>query len=92
LRSQANAHRLKILMHELVKKIEADAATRLPLPPGRHASEELARYKSFLKLETHRLKMLHRAGGGGVEVCRARAAVLDVLLRYLWEAAKNTLS
>jgi [protein-PII] uridylyltransferase len=79
-------------MHELVKKIEADAATRLALPSGRQPSEELARYKSFLKLETHRLKMLHRAGGGGLQFCRARAAILDVLLRYLWEAAKNTLS
>jgi [protein-PII] uridylyltransferase len=79
-------------MHELVKKIEADAAARLPLPPGRRATEELARYKAFLKLETHRLKMLHRAGGGGLEICHARAAVLDVLLRYLWDSARNTLS
>jgi [protein-PII] uridylyltransferase len=79
-------------MNELVKKIEADAATRLPLPPGRQATQELARYKGFLKLETHRLKMLHRAGGGGLEICHARAAILDVLLRYLWEAAKSGLS
>jgi [protein-PII] uridylyltransferase len=79
-------------MHELVRKIESDAAARLPLPAGRQATQELARYKAFLKLETHRLKMIHRAGGGGLEVCRARAAILDVLLRYLWEAAKGGLS
>jgi [protein-PII] uridylyltransferase len=79
-------------MDELVKKIEADAAKRLPLPPGRQATEELPRYKAFLKVETHRLKMLHRAGSGGMEICRARAALLDVFLRYLWETAKNTLS
>ncbi len=79
-------------MQELVKKIEADAAARLPLPPGRLATQELARYKGFLKLETHRLRMRHRAGGGGLEVCRARAALLDVLLRYLWNAAKDSLS
>jgi [protein-PII] uridylyltransferase len=79
-------------MQELVKKIEADAAARLPLPPGRQATQELARYKTFLKIETHRLKMGHRAGGGGLEICHARAAVLDVLLRYLWEAAKGSLS
>jgi [protein-PII] uridylyltransferase len=52
----------------------------------------LARYKAFLKVETHRLKMGHRAGAGGLEICRARAAVLDVLLRYLWDAAKGGLS
>src|SRR5512142_260051 len=79
-------------MQELVKKIEADAAARLPLPAGRQATQELARYKTFLKVETHRLKLLHRAGGGGMEVCHARATILDVLLRYLWDAAKAGLS
>ena len=79
-------------MQELVKKIEADAAARLPLPPGRLPTQELERYKAFLKIETHRLKMLHRAGAGGMEVCRARAAILDVLLRYLWDGAKSALS
>src|SRR6516165_3825006 len=79
-------------MQELVKKIEANAAARLPLPPGRQPTQELARYKAFLKVETHRLKMLHRAGGGGLEVCGGRAAILDVLLRYLWDAARAGLS
>jgi [protein-PII] uridylyltransferase len=79
-------------MQELVKKIEADAAARLPLPPGRQATQELDRYKTFLKIETHRLKMGHRAGGGGLEICHARAAVLDSLLKYLWDAAKAGLS
>lgn len=79
-------------MQELLRKIEANAVARLSLPPGRLATQELARYKAFLKVETHRLKMLHRAGGGGLEVCRGRAAILDVLLRYLWEAAKSSLS
>ena len=79
-------------MQELVKKIEADAAVRLALPPGRQATEELDRYKAFLKLETHRLKMRHRAGGGGLEICQARAAMLDVLLRSLWGTAKASLS
>ena len=79
-------------MQELLKKIEASAAARLTLPPGRQPAQELARYKAFLKVETHRLKLLHRAGGGGLEICRARAAILDVLLRYLWEAAKASLS
>jgi [protein-PII] uridylyltransferase len=81
-----------IRMQALLAKIEADAAARLPLPPGRQPSQELARYKAFLKIETHRLKMLHRAGGSGLEVCRGRAAILDVLLRYLWNTAKGSLS
>src|SRR5436853_5350256 len=79
-------------MQNLLEKIEANAAARLPLPPGRMPAQELARYKAFLKVETHRLKLLHRSGGGGREVCQARAAILDVLLRYLWDAAKASLS
>lgn len=75
----------------LQEKIEANAAERLRLPDGRSAAQELGRFKTFLKLETHRLKMLHRAGGGGLEICRARAALLDVLLRRLWEAARQDL-
>ena len=79
-------------MQDLIKKIEASAAARLTLPPGKSAQQELARYKTFLKVETHRLKLLHRAGGSGRTVCLARATILDVMLRYLWDTAKNTLS
>src|SRR6185436_18627968 len=76
-------------MPTLLEKIAASAAERLPLPPNRQPSEELARYKNFLKVETHRLKILHRAGVGGREICQARAAVLDVLLRFILEAVKK---
>lgn len=79
-------------MQELLKKIEADATARLPLPPGRAAQEEIARFRAFLKLETHRLKLAHRNGAGGLEICQARAAILDHIIRQLWEAALNTLS
>ena len=79
-------------MQAVLEKIEANAASRLVLPAGRQPAEELNRYKAFLKVETHRLKILHRAGGGGMEICRARAVIIDVLLRYLWNTAKGTLS
>jgi [protein-PII] uridylyltransferase len=79
-------------LQALLGKIEANAAARLTLPAGRLATEELSRYKTFLKVEAHRLKILHRAGGGGIEICRGRAAIIDTLLRYLWETAKSTLS
>jgi [protein-PII] uridylyltransferase len=73
-------------MRTLLAKIEAHAAERLPLPPGRKLEQEKARYRQYLKVETHRLKMLHRGGGSGQEVCRCRAAVLDELLRHLMDA------
>ncbi len=79
-------------MQGLLKKIEDDARTRLPLPPTGDTATQLARYKAFLKVETHRLKLLHRAGEGGLEICQARATMLDALLRHLWEAARTSLS
>ncbi len=79
-------------MQSLLEKIEANAAARLVLPSGQMPSQELARYKTFLKIEAHRLKLLHRSGEGGRVVCHVRAAIIDLLLRHLWVAAKSTLS
>jgi len=79
-------------MQTLFKKIEANAAARLVLEPGRQPSQEIARYKTFLKVETHRLKMLHRAGAGGIHICAARAHIIDVLLLHFWDTAKSSLS
>jgi [protein-PII] uridylyltransferase len=72
----------------LLERIEANAVARLSLPPGRKPTEELARYRNFLKVEAHRLKIVHRAGGSGREVCRARAAILDLLLRSILEGTR----
>ena len=79
-------------MQDLLKKIEAAAEARLTFPPDTAPTEKLARYKNFLKVESHRLKLLHRAGADGREICQARAAILDALLRHLWETAKNSLT
>jgi len=79
-------------VQDLLKKIEADAKARLPLPPNADASEKLARCKGFLKLETHRLKLLHRGGTSGRDICAGRATMLDALLRHLWDTARGSLS
>ena len=79
-------------MDDLIRKIQEAAAERLLLPPVGDVAQQLARYKTFLKVETQRLKMEHRAGAGGREICAARAEMLDALLRHLWEVAKTGLS
>src|SRR5208282_6118497 len=76
-------------MPTLLEKIEASAATRLVLPAHAQPRQELVRYKNFLKVESHRLKILHRAGGEGREICRARASIIDLLLRYLLLDVQN---
>ncbi|MGA3285248.1 MAG: hypothetical protein ABSD57_12435, partial [Verrucomicrobiota bacterium] len=79
-------------VQDLLKKIEADAKARLPSPPTAGTAEKLVRCKGFLKVETHRLKLLHRAGKSGRDICQGRAAMLDALLRHLWETARSSLS
>ncbi len=78
-------------VQDLLKKIEAAAAVRLSFAPDTNPVERLARYKKFLKVETHRLKLLHRAGANGLEICQGRAAILDAFLRHLWAAAREKL-
>ena len=79
-------------MQDLLEKIEAAAAARLTLPADSTAVEKLACYKGFLKVQTHRLKLLHRQGAGGRDICAGRTAMLDALLRHLWATAKSSLS
>jgi [protein-PII] uridylyltransferase len=79
-------------VQDLIRKIQADAAARLDLPPNSAPAENLACYKAFLRVQTHRLKILHRGEAGGLKICRARAAVLDALLRHLWLRARGSLS
>ena len=76
-------------MPSLLERIEANAEARLTLPPGCKPRDEIARYRNFLKVESHRLRILHRGGGSGREVCRARAGILDLLLRYILEATQR---
>ena len=76
-------------MPNLLEKFEASVAARLA---GHSPAQELGRYKAFLKVESHRLKIRHRAGASGREVCRGRALLVDVLIRHLWDTAKNGLS
>ena len=66
-------------VQDLLKKIEAAAEARLSFSTNATPPEKLARYKGFLKVETHRLKLLHRAGADGLKICQARAAILDAL-------------
>jgi hypothetical protein len=68
-------------MPTLLEKIQASAAARLILPAQTHPRDDLTRFKIFLKVETHRLKIVHRAGGEGRVVCQARSAIVDLLLR-----------
>jgi len=50
-------------------------------------AERIALYKRFLKIEEHRIKLRHRAGAGGIEIARARAELIDTVLRSIHAAS-----
>lgn len=73
-------------------KVLAHADRQLVAVEGLRPGEQLPAYRRFLKIEEHRLRLRHRAGGAGLEICRARVELLDILLRHLfthsWAAAR----
>lgn len=73
------------------EKVLARAEDQLAQAGKRRPTEVLATYKKFLKLEEHRLRLKHQAGGGGREICARRGEVVDVILRHVFAAAANTL-
>jgi [protein-PII] uridylyltransferase len=71
-------------------QVLAHAASRLAATGTRRPTEVLPLYKKFLKVEEHRLRLKHQAGGGGREICARRAELVDVLLQYVFGAAATS--
>jgi [protein-PII] uridylyltransferase len=70
-----------------LEKVLRHAEERLVLKPGARPAEILNVYRKFLKVEEHRLRLLHHAGAGGREIAQGRARVMDVALRHVFRAA-----
>ncbi len=71
-------------MPSLLEKAEASAKKILRLKKKPSGSVELPKYRNFLKVESHRLKIEHRAGGEGLAIARARAKILDLVVETLY--------
>src|ERR1700751_549959 len=72
-----------------LEKVLAHAESRLAPTGTRRPTEVLPLYKKFLKVEEHRLRLRHQAGGSGRQICAGRAELVDVLLRYVFGAASS---
>ncbi len=74
-------------MAQLVKKLSTRAREALANTTGkaRPSSEVLRMFRRFRKLEEARIRMMHKAGEGGVAVCEARSDFIDALLKHLWQ-------
>ena len=72
-----------------LEKVLAHAEDQLAGAGKQRPTEVLATYKKFLKLEEHRLRLKHQAGGGGREICARRGELVDVILRHIFTAAAS---
>src|SRR5438876_9424673 len=73
-----------------LEQVLAHAANQLAATGARRPTEVLPLYKKFLKVEEHRLRLKHQAGGGGREICARRAELIDILLQYVLGDAHAT--
>ena len=73
-----------------LEQVLAHAENQLGATGARRPTEVLPLYKKFLKIEEHRLRLKHQAGGGGREVCALRVDLVDILLRHLVTAATTS--
>ncbi len=70
-------------------KVLAHAERELAPAGGLKPTDVLPLYRKFLRIEEHRLRLKHQAGGGGREICAQRCALVDVLLQHVYAAADN---
>jgi len=73
-----------------LEQVLAHAESRLAATGSKRPTEVLPLYKTFLKVEEHRLRLKHQAGASGREICARRAELVDVLLRYVFGGAAAT--
>jgi [protein-PII] uridylyltransferase len=73
-----------------LEQVLAHAESSLAATGTKRPTEVLPLYKKFLKVEEHRLRLKHQAGGSGREICARRAELVDVLLRYVFGGAAAT--
>src|SRR6266705_5825173 len=88
-RLRATAWNFKIdnRMPRHLEQVLAHAENQLAATGAKRPTEVLPAYKRFLKIEEHRLRLKHQAGGGGREICERRTDLVDVLLRRVFDAA-----
>src|SRR5712691_3627414 len=76
-----------LLMSRHQEKVLAHAHRELAAPSEKEPAELLPLYQKCLKIENHRLRLRHQAGGGGREVCARRAELIDIVLQHIFAAA-----
>jgi [protein-PII] uridylyltransferase len=84
-------HPIRMLNYLHTLEIHAREALKPAREGQLSPAERIALYKQFLKIEEKRILQHHRAGAGGLEIARDRAALIDTLLSaILHESSKES--
>jgi [protein-PII] uridylyltransferase len=89
MRSDSPARSVVTLYKE---RVLAEAARELAEKTRKRRDDWLPIFKRFLKLEEHRLRLWHNAGGGGREIARQRADLIDIVFRELFENISHSVA
>ena len=65
-------------------RIQREVAKRLAAVLNDQEEMPIAKLQSLLKKEEHRLKLWHRAGGGGKEIVGRRTELIDIIFREIY--------
>jgi len=71
----------------MIGRIQKHARERLNFEGEVSTAQRLAACRTFLRLESAMIRMHHDAGANGLETANARAAMVDILLRHLFDYA-----
>lgn len=70
-----------------LEKVQAHARKALAPEPDQVQADLIKRYRTFLKKEEHRIRLQHKGGASGTDVCSQRSTLLDVVLHNLFAGA-----
>ena len=73
-------------------RVHREVAAQLAIVMDGERELPVAKLQSFRKKEEHRLKLWHRAGGGGKEIAARRTELVDILFREIFRHAVRTVS
>ncbi len=74
-------------MKRHLENVFAHAAKELTFEGKEKPRNLLQRYQRFVKIEEHRVRLRHYAGGGGREVAGLRVSIVDAVLQCMFTSA-----
>lgn len=76
-------------MSDHLEKMLRHAESKLLGSGSESSADRLNLYRDFLKIEEYRLHLAHHAGDDGLVFCQNRAALIDAVLRHVWDVASD---